>query len=275
MSTEGIARVDYVGASGAVVPQGRGIGMWDFIYNVSATKHREWNVGDRVVLPDGRVYRYGFSTGACWAGRGVKFVHSIASDGIDWVLAAANQVVGDRQLTVTNATLAWTKDQLRGGYVLVCHATDDEPQNRMIVGNNAVGAGTNVIVYLDGPLNRLIVSGTTRLLVYPNPWGSLSQLTGVGAEDFNTSFAGVPAAYVSAASRYFWVQTWGPCWCAMQGSVGLANYDRQCVWRWDGSLGNHDDSDAVEEYAQHAGFVIDNTENAGTAGTFVMLQVCP
>jgi len=269
MSSRGIARASYVSSAGEVIVQGEDVGYWDFIYSVSAVKAREWNVGDRVVLPDGRVFRYGFSSGACWAGRGVKFTEDIATYGLDWVLAASNQAVGDREITLTNATLAWTIDELRGGYLLVCHGTDDEPQNRMIVGNSAVAAGTNVVVYLDGPLNRAIVSGTTRILAHPCPYRRLQHQSHVCE-----SHAGVPAAYVSAANRYFWVQTWGPLWVALQGNPGRNNDERQLVFRRDGSLGRHDPADALEQYQQHAGFIIDHT-SAGVTGTWVMLQVSP
>lgn len=272
----GISKVSYVGSAGSVMPQGAGVGDWDFIYSTSLVKDREREVGDRVVLPDGRVYRYGKSTAACWAGRGVRFEHDIAGDGLDWVLAASNQVVGDRQITLTNATLNWAKDALRGGYLLVCHATDDEPQNRMIVGNNAVSAGTNVIVYLDGPLTRLVSSGVTRILATPSPYQALCSFPpagGAGTEHW-TSVAGVPAAYVDVANKYFWMQTWGPCWVAFQGTPGVTQSERQLVWRHDGSACAHDDAIPFAEFQQHAGFIID-AGNGVVVATWINLQINP
>lgn len=273
---KGKARTKLLDHSAGLVEGFAGGPSWDFIYQVSTVKHPDYNIGDRVCLPDGRAFRYAKSGGACWAGRGVKFTEDIAAFGIDWVLAASTQIIGDTEVTVTNATLAWTKDELRGGYLLICHATDDKPQFRMITGNNAVAAGTNVKVYVDGGFTLAITSGTTRILVQPSPYRNLetAPLDGVGGQNGWCSHAGIPATYVDVTGKYFWVQTWGPCWCALQGNPGRTASERQLVFRDDGSLGRHDPADALEKYQQNAGFIMDYT-SASVTGTWVMLQISP
>jgi len=86
------------------------------------------------------------------------------------------------------------------------------------------------------------------------------------------SHAGVPAAYVDAASKFFWVQTWGPVWIAMQGTTGKTIYGREVVFRHDGTLDLHDDDDTHAKYAQHAGYILDTTRT-GVGATFIQLQV--
>jgi len=72
-----------------------------------------------------------------------------------------------------------------------------------------------------------------------------------------------------------WIQTWGPCWISPQAAVSVGNTNRQVVFRHDGSLDEHDYSDAYTTKAQHAGFVLANAAGATQGAAFIMLQICP
>ncbi|GAG97877.1 unnamed protein product, partial [marine sediment metagenome] len=63
---------------------------------------------------------------------------------------------------------------------------------------------------LDGAVGVSKVADKQFCEVYYNIYSNL-RLGTLGTE----SFAGLAAAYVSGANKYFWVQTWGACWIAL------------------------------------------------------------
>jgi len=247
-----------------------------FLYEVSSTRNPEYNIGDRVVDGDGRVFRYCYSGGACWTGRGAAFYNAIPATGIDYANNIASAAaIGDTQVEVTNgATVAQTEDGLRGGWILFKTASgsdDSALQQRRIVGNDAMDTSATGTIYLDAPLTGALTTGSYSFCM-PNPYGNIINAQTIGNSAGAYSMAGIPVTYVSAASKYFWIQTWGLVWIAPQGDLGAADNKRQMVFRWDGSVGPHDYSDANEGYQQHAGFVVDNNL-AGNGATLMMLQV--
>lgn len=221
------------------------------------------------------VYRYGKSNAACYAGRGVAFWNNMAA-GIDYASLSGTQVIGDLSVTFDAATHpAYVEDELYGGSILISDdeaggATDADPQNRTIAGNLASAENAACTVFLDTPLSRA-TSTTTNAFLMPNPYSALrTDLTGGRVQH---AMAGVPAAYVSAADRYFWVQTWGPVWVAMQSDLSSKTYEQmEAMWRWDGSICLASNAaPGTHEYAQCAGFVIDR----GNSASFIMLQISP
>ena len=226
---------------------------WSFIYTASLTQSPKWNLGDRVVLPDGREFRFAKSIGACLAGQGCEFTYTGYS-----AIATADtaQAVGDKQVSIsaaaTHAIIA--RDGLRGGFVVI-HNSDAnaETQVRGIIGNDAVTvADSGCVLYLDGPLTTAVTTSDSDIEVFENPYAALR--TGTSA---SLAKAGVPAVYVSATLMYFWVQVKGPCFIAPAASVNTN--DIGCGFRHDGSLDgyNHlitNDIDGVDtETSQYAG----------------------
>lgn len=230
----------------------------------------------KTFAPADCVYRYAKSGGACYAGRGAAFWNAM-SDGIDWQLLTGTRAIGDTYVDFATGTHpAYTEDELRGGSILISDSddgsglTDNNPQNRTITGNNVSAEDAACRVYLDTPLSRA-TAATTYAFLMPNPYSDLRLATTSG---HNWSMAGVPAAYVSAADRYFWVQTWGPCWAAFQSDLGSKSIlEMEAVWRWDGSLTLRSDAAApgAHTYCQLAGYVIDR----GNSATFVHLMMSP
>lgn len=250
------------------------------VHEVSTTQRFE--LGTRYRIGD-KIYRYGLSVGVCRAGRGVQHNLAVAGgeSGPDWVLLSGSHSIGDMSVTIAAGThVAYTKNQLAGGQILISDAeidaNDNNPQNRTIAGNEASASGAILKVYLDTPLSRAVTI-LTRVFLMPNFYANLvcgdNTPANTGREGWQ-SHAGVPAAYVSASGKYFWVQTWGPIWIAMQGTTGKTQYGREVVFRHDGTLDLHDDDDTHAKYAQHAGYILDKT-GTEVGATFIMLQVNP
>jgi hypothetical protein len=219
-----------------------------------------YNIGDRVELPDGRVFYYAYSGAACNSGQGVAFYN--ADPKIAGTVPAAAQAAGDRVVTIASQTLA--EDVLKGGYVILGGAATTA-QVRRILGNTACTAAT-VIIYLDAPLDQAITTSTYVEVTY-NPFSDLRS----GNMGGTASWAGFAAAYVSAASKYFWVQTWGWAWGSPQATVQAADYVRAVYWRHDGSLDIRP-AIATKDYVtdQRAGYVIGRGSTQGPP--LIMLQ---
>lgn len=223
----------------------------------------------------GKVFYYSKSGGACWTGRGNKGMVAI-SDGIDFTLLGATSPVGSKQITFAAATHPeFAVDDLVGGLVLISDqdsgdTQDKKVQQRICVGNTASLEDAACTITLDEPLDRQ-VTAATYAFVMP------SQFSNVAFNDEGSggiSVVGVPAAYVNAANKYFWLQTWGPCWLANQNAVGRTAFKRQFVFRHDGSIDLLSEGGTSPVLDQIGGYIIDN--NAAVNGaTFVMLTLNP
>ena len=271
---KGIAKVEYVGSAGQVMPQGAGVTNWDFLYETSSVESTKFNVGDRVVLPDGRAFRYckeHTSTGTGPAliepSRGVKFLFDIkgtASGTADGYSGNVDRVqaVGDTELHYATQTFA--KDVLRGGYAHMTTAGNTH-QEFGIIGNSACNASA-MTVYLDRPIS-VVCTSTQFTYLMPNPYRFIGRDT-----DSYNSCAGVSISS-PAAGDYFWIQTWGLLWIN-QGpdGVGGAAGERRVIFNVDGSLRT---GETGNDNSQTAGFIVDMTGLGVDAKTFVMLQISP
>jgi len=243
---------------------------WSFIYETSLVKDAKWNLGDRVVLGDGRELHYAKSAGACISGQGVEFTAAGYTAYTVFGVAAA---VDDKEVTVpaaTHATLA--EDELRGGYI--CIFVGDTTNNIMfrgIIGNDAAAANVAFKVYLDGPLDQAVVAATSYCETYQNPYAALQ----TGTMNYNPK-AGVPAVKVSAANMYFWVQKSGPTFVAPQGGKLGTEEGGYCGGLWSdvGNISDYNTSLGVTvaggRGSQHAGYAI--LGDADNIGPLFMLQ---
>ena len=231
---KGKAKVNYLGREGVVMPQTTP--SWAFIYEASTVKHPKYDVGDRVVLPDGREFHYAKSSAACISGQGCEFtatgafgkypIATVAKGGYQVTLADSGS-----STVLTHASVI-AKDEFRGGYVIFhdVAAGNADAQFRGIIGNDVSAINAVVTIYLDGPLHKAILTNTFTE-VFENPYAALR--TGTSAA---LAKAGVPAVEVSAASMYFWVQKAGPVFVAPQTSDVGAHGGMGCYWRHDGSI---------------------------------------
>lgn len=284
--TKGIGNVEYIrqGSEVTVADQSN----WVFLYQASTVKPEKWNVGDRVVTPDGRVFRFCKAQAAVRSSYGAVGVGKVnisalapaqAADTstILGVPAVVTGAIGSQVVTVTvgaasgaNDDGAVTADSLRGGYIVIGNQ-GTAAQNRGIVGNTAVAAGGGTIqVYLDGPLAVAVTTGTTYIEVFQPPYAKVAYSSNTGGL---YSFLGIPA--VSATTgQYFWLQTWGPTWITPGGgwtSQGVVN-ERQVYFVGDGSI-NGSNAITIGTGFQKAGFIMQQDTSGSGGPPMVMLQI--
>jgi len=246
--SKGIAKVELVGQGSQVTVDD--VPNWAFIYAVSLVKSLKYAIGDRVVLPDGREFRYAKSSGVCASGQSVDFDQTGI---IPYTAFEAAAAIGDTEISFVASThAAIAEDELRGGYTISWPASDYD-QFRGIIGNMASAENAALTIYLDGPLT---VALTTAMYgeVYENPYASVKEASNVALGK-----GGIPAVYVSAANMFFWCQTLGPCFVAPQTDV-KDNGGVGACFRHDGSLQSVETSLAVtvatNDTSQYAGFRI-------------------
>jgi len=267
---KGKAQVNYVGQESQITSMDAP--DYDFIYESSTVKNPNWNVGDRVMLPDGRVFRYAKSGGAILGGMGAPFSGTLLFDGSTAAAAAVGdksiQITGDAGLETAYGS-ALTKDCLRGG-IFTTGFAGATLQQRGIIGNTAGGNGDTITLYLDAALDLAVAAGTyTEMMDSP-----YAHLGGTAGE--YVSFAGIPAVNVTAANVYFWVQTWGIHWVTPGGGTtpGDSGHDRQVAFVGDGSI-NGVAHITVEDGYQIAGFIVQRDSNGAGGPPWIMLQVSP
>lgn len=268
---EGKVKVNFLGTQNVV--SHHNVPDYSFIYDTSIIKDAKWNLGDRVVLPDGREFCYARSTGdnALFSAHGCAFTYTGLVSYTAFTTAAA---VGDKEITIPAAThAALTEDELRGGYVIIFDgSTDLATCVRQIIGNDASAADVAFKVRLDAPVTNAIVVGTEAVEVYRNPYAALDVMSAG-----NVAVAGLPATYVSASQQYFWVQTKGICWVAPQSGVGGTYGQVGCFWRHDGSIDKADTALATTvpsgSSSQYAGSAIIGSQS-GNGPLFNMQGQC-
>lgn len=272
--SKGKARVDYLGSAGLV--QSDTAPGWDFLYKASTVKDSKWNIGDRVVLPDGRVFRYG-KAGADLEQmkRGVKNYSKLVTE-LDAIGVAA--IIGARSIELTFADTDGVDndgvidaDELRGGYISLYRG--DNRQQRGIIGNTARANGDtgNTTIHLDASLVTAI-NEDDNVEVLGNPYYDLRHMN-----DGETSVMGMPVI-LATSGQYFWIQTWGICRVTPTAAeLGASSETRQFVFDSAGSVYSHQlDSDRATSSYQHAGFIVEKTDGvAGSAAPFINLQINP
>lgn len=251
---------------------------WDFLYETSTILAAKWNVGDRVVTPDGRVFRYGKATNIVTnTMQGLKFYGRV-EDGIAYKTPTQAQVIGDKSITVDAGDEGdVAEDELRGGYVIVHTHSDVADFSRGIIGNTVTDANGYVTIYLDAALT-IAIKTTYGVETCPNPYAILQQRTaasGVDGADYYTSVAGLPMVKTTVADQYLWVQTWGPCWINPQGDIGYtpAVSRRTLFFTHEGSIIIKSVAAASTSLQQIAGFLITRETAGGTGPPLVMLQI--
>jgi hypothetical protein len=244
-------------------------GLHPSIYSPDSTQLYE--LGTRYQVDD-RVFRYALAgTAGVNAGYGAFFyVTTTLGLGYEAVHVAAD--AGATSIIVTEASI--TANKWDGGYVVVGHNDADTTQNRRIVSNTATDGDTHVTIELDGPLHVALTT-SEGVEIIPNIY---SDLQTAGGQEY-VSVAGVPAV-TTTTGKYFWVQTWGPCWIVPggAGTPGSTAAERTVYFQGNGTIMGDVglvDPTTEPERRQVAGFIIQK-DTAGSGGPpFIMLQVSP
>ena len=275
---KGKNKVFHLGGPGQANPSD--LGEWDFIYVASSVQDPKYHVGDRAVLPDGRVFRYAKSAGTVLSGFGAAMSKPVnISHALPAQTGNGSFSIGSRVVTVTvdsndgaGADGAVAADELRGGYIVLNNNTSN-PLNRGILGNTAIAAsGGTIEVTLDGPVTTTLTT-STYCEIMPNPYLAMTP-GGGGTLEYET-FLGVPAVGCTTG-KYFWLQTWGPLWVTPGGATtpGDSANDRTVVFVGDGSL-NGVVHITLENGYQVAGVIMQRDSSGSGGPPFIMLQVSP
>jgi len=238
------------------------------IYEADAAQ--KYPIGTKLVVGD-RSYRYAYAGGTLNPDLGAHCAleQCVAYTTIaEAAVAEATSIVLDVAVTdgpAGNGVIA--VNYLAGGYIVIFDASG-KAFTRMIRSNTAVATGEMTVV-LDVGIPVALIANTDHCECMASPYANIQALTST-----TTSVMGIPTV-VATVGQWFWLQTWGPVWIAPQGSVSVGNNNRQVVFRHDGSVDDHDYSDANVVWGQHAGFVITNAAGGGQGAAFIMLQICP
>jgi hypothetical protein len=163
-------------------------------------------LGTRMVLPDGRAYRYGKAAEAIGAGMLGMMQGGVAHHDMDLTVAVA-AAVGATSITVDLEATAATKDQYADGYIYINDANGEGHIYR-IKSNPAADASATLEVTLadnDTVVEALVVDTSLAGLV-ANPYGAVDLFD---ASDVDGPPLGVAAAEFSGSTIYGWFQTWG------------------------------------------------------------------
>jgi len=289
MNMKGKAKANYLGNGGHVMSQTAP--GWDFLYRASTVRDPEWNLGDRVALPDGRVFRYGKCgltlsdmKGACYNYQlliteldGIGVAADIGATKIELTFADTDGVDGDGVIA---------EDELRGGCISLYRGTTR--QQRGIIGNTARANGdtTNTTVYLDASLVTAI-NEDDNVEVMANPYGDLRG--GATGDQFGIWCSAMGMPNVKATTgQYFWIQTWGPFRVSPIGAeLGVNQGERMtyfgsngCVCSGPAYFAVVGDAAAPGAHPTHsyqpAGPIISRTDGGGgSAAPFINLMVNP
>ena len=283
----GKARVIYMGRSGLVTTQNSP--DWSYLYEKGLIPNPEFVVGDRVVLPDGREFRYSKAgVGGVESEFGAGYIKKTNTNAVAPTQATLGDPgfpspalvqcgkAGSQFVTVTIdttvgvlATGVLAQDELRGGYVVIANGTLQHPQFRGIVGHPALAtAGGSLTIRLDAALTADVVASTTNIELIGNPYVQL-----VCGNSINTgyvSFLGVPVVSATV-NQYFWLQTKGPCWITSNGNTCNSANDRTCYFVANGSVVSGADVTYAGNSYQLAGYAMDMSSSGASNAPIIML----
>jgi hypothetical protein len=285
--TRGIGNVDYVrqGSEVSVADQPN----WGYLYVASTVRDPRFQVGDRVVTPDGRAFRYALAGGTirsefavCDPNFSITNAVAPAQSTLTSTILGVNTTVGLAGSMVVTITVGATDgkaadgvvalDEMRGGTVVIGNGTNQHPQIRGIIGNSAVAAGGGSMdVYLDAPLTAAVTVATTNIEAYLNPYDGVKSMNVVNSA--YVTCLGASALDNVTVGQYFWVQTWGSTWLTSDSNTGKAANGRDLYINTDGSLRGQ--SSTTYAGYQRIGVGLDKSTSGASNGPNVMLQITP
>jgi hypothetical protein len=251
---------------------------YSFLYNVSATQDPRWNPGDRVVSPDGRVFRYARAYDAVQSG----YLARNWQSGNTYAVLAAAAAIGATSVSATIgasdfiASGAVSTDELAGGYIVFNHNTENS-QFRGILGNSSTTtAGGTATIYLDAAIAVEALTTSSGCEILPCPYRYLVGNSNTYNNGFS-SFLGVPVT-TAAQNSYFWLQTWGPCWVTPPASgasaPGYTSGDREVYALPQNGTIVSGTTTVIESGIQHIGFILEKDPGGTATGApFIMLQI--
>ncbi len=177
-------------------------------YNTYSAK-QNWTVGQRMSLPDGRMYRG--TLNASIALESCILVQTEVEATFKNLAIQTALVVGDRSISLTQATTFLAVDEAKGGYVVVWLAGPPPAniQTFRIWSNNVTASGSTTATLQLWPGSKVleVISTSGKGTIINNPWSKVVIAPASVATEFT---AGATVADF-AADYYGWVQTRGMC----------------------------------------------------------------
>jgi hypothetical protein len=191
-------------------------------------------IGTRLVLPDGRVFRYAFSNGAAGSGTGVQSSAALGNHDSNLGVSAA-AAVGSKSASITLGSTAAAEDLYANGYLFFNTAAGSGQVYR-IRQHDAIGSGgTGTINLMDGDAIVEALTTSSKAGLVANPYMHVIPSPGGAQTGRTVGFAPRDVADDS----YFWAQTWGEAAVEADGTLVIFRPIRMS----DGQAG------AVENYA--------------------------
>lgn len=181
--------------------------------NLFTTSSTQMHVlGERMVTPDGRVFRY------CKAGGTTlvpgKLQQASAEDTTNMQnLTTATVAVGDLSVTTTT-TVTLSANQVAGGYLVFTQGTGGKGATYRIKSHPAASAA--VVTFTLEDAVHTAVTGTPKVDVIPNPYDGVI----VNPTTASSCPVGV-AIYPITNAQYGWLQTHGPVACLLDDQTGV------------------------------------------------------
>ena len=163
-------------------------------------------LGTRMVLPDGRAFRYAENAGtALHAGVVVQAAAATAADDVD-VPLAAQASVGDKTISVTaQGTIA--KDKYADGFIFINDGTGEGLVYK--IASNAAGTSSNtmVVTLYDGDTVAVATDSTAASTLCGLALNTYKDVI-ISPTTVSNVAVGVSTTSVTA-DYYCWLQTWG------------------------------------------------------------------
>ncbi len=185
----------------------------------SSAQEASLNLGQRMILPDGREFAYAKAGGTALA---VGVVCQMpAPTAADLMLnSKASGAVGATTVAVTfGATAGVAANELKDGYLMAFKGGTAGYMYKIKSNGSAAAAETaSVVLYEYDALKAPMAAATT--YVMPNR----AMFNGITVRPASTLQLGIPAGVTAnsvAISYYFWIQRKGPCVLLASETVGL------------------------------------------------------
>ncbi len=188
-----------------------GLTIQQGIFESSAEQKHD--IGTCMKLADGRCFFYA-KAGAVALSKGLLNMQALLISGHEDCDVAVAVVAQDKEITLTPATAAVTKNQYAEGFVNVRTPADGGGEIRKIRSHPAAGIAANVVVTTYDPFTEAISVAAQADLV-KNPYDEVIE----SAVEENLP-SGVPLIDVPA-DYFFWNQTYGPASVLIDGAVAL------------------------------------------------------
>ena len=244
------------------------------VYSESATQL--YPIGTKFV--DGeRVFHYAYAGGALGATRGqVGYIVRTASAVPSYdasQAAGAGTVANPLKINGSSAGTP-AKNAYAGQFIVIFSNTLGNVTHRII--SNSISAYDSVYttqytteLVLDQP-TPVAVEANTNCDIFPSRYADVRTPNDLTAGMY--PFLGVPLRLITAL-RYFWIQTWGPCFITHNTAdeIGDNQHWRAVVFYSDGTLKALHEMTALSDSGQIAGYTL-ATNGSGSEWTMLMLD---